>query len=236
LLASLKNHIGNKETVMFLNKKAIALIILIAILSAATTAAGAVTVGVTPGDWIEYQVTFTGTPPDPSHSITAARMEVMTVQGDVINVTIVSTYTNGTQATTSSTLNLDTGELIDNFIIPAGLTSGSEFSSTMGNMGKMMIGGSTQGSYCGATRTVVTATSGNNRYTWDQATGVSVEGTTTEPTYTMHSLATSTNMWSSQTASPGSPDMTLVYAAVIAIVVIVVVAAVAVLALSRRKK
>jgi hypothetical protein len=221
---------------MFLNKKAIALIVLIAILSATITATGAVTVGVKPGDWIEYQVTFTGTPPDPSHSITAARMEVMAVQGDVINVTIVSTYPDGTQATTNSTLNLDTGELIDNFIIPAGLASGSEFSSTMGNMGKMMIGGDKQGSYCGATRTVVTATSGNNTYTWDQATGVSVEGTTTEPTYTMHSLATSTNMWSSQTSLSGSPDMTIVYAIVVVVVVIVLVAVVAVLAFRRRKK
>jgi len=154
------------------------------------------------------------------------------VQGADIQVNIVSTYANGTQVSTNSTLNLDTGQLIDNFIIPAGLTTGSEFSSTMGNMGRMMIGSSRQGSYCGATRTVVTATSGSNTYIWDQATGVSVEGTTTEPTYTMHSLATATNMW--QTVTPAT-DMTLVIVIAV-IVVIVIVAAVAVLVVSRRKK
>jgi heme/copper-type cytochrome/quinol oxidase subunit 2 len=79
----------------------------------------------------------------------------------------------------------------------------------------------------------VTATSGSNVYVWDQATGVSVEGTTTEPTYTMHSLATATNMWSSQ---PASLDMTLVYVAVIIVVVVVIVAVVAVFATRRRKK
>jgi hypothetical protein len=212
---------------MFLNKKII-VIVLLAIFSTAIASSNALSIGVKKGDWIEYTVTFTGTPPDPSHSIMAARMQVTSIQGDVINVTIVSTYTNGTQDTTDSTLNLDTGQLIDNFIIPSGLTTGNQFSSTIGTNGKMTIENTMQGSYCGATRTVVTATSGNNTYTWDQATGVSVEGTTTEPTYTMRSLATATNMW--------SPDMTLVYFAAIVVVVIVVVAVVVVLALRRRKK
>lgn len=204
-----------------------------ALSTAVLTMSAAISVGVKKGDWIEYQVSFTGAPPDSSHSISAARMEVLDVQGSVIRVNIVSTYANGTQVSQNNTLNLDTGELIDNFIIPAGLTTGNEFSSTMGNMGKMMIGNSMQGSYCGATRTVVTATSGSNVYVWDQATGVSVEGTTTEPTYTMHSLATATNMWSSQ---PASLDMTLVYVAVIIVVVVVIVAVVAVFATRRRKK
>jgi hypothetical protein len=210
-----------------------AIVLLMALSTAVLTMSAAISVGVKKGDWIEYQVSFTGAPPDSSHSISAARMEVLDVQGSVIRVNIVSTYANGTQVSQNNTLNLDTGELIDNFIIPAGLTTGNEFSSTMGNMGKMMIGNSMQGSYCGATRTVVTATSDSNVYVWDQATGVSVEGTTTEPTYTMHSLATATNMWSSQ---PASLDMTLVYVAVIIVVVVVIVAVVAVFATRRRKK
>jgi hypothetical protein len=49
----------------------------------------------------------------------------------------------------------------------------------------------------------------------------------------MHSLATATNMWSSQTTVP---DMTLVYVAVIVVVIVVVVAAVAILTVRSRKK
>ena len=220
--------------VVFLNKKAILLIVLLAVFSAATSLVSAVSVGVKPGDWIEYQVTSSGV--DGTHNITVARMEVMHVQGDVIEVNIVSTYSNGTKISTDSTLNLDTGDLIDNFIIPANLTTGTEFNSNMGNMGRMMIGTSRRGSYCGATRTVVTATYSGNTYIWDQATGVSVEGnsegTLDGQPYTMHSLATSTNMW--QTDVSGAPDMTFVYVAVV--VVVAVVAAVAVLSYRRSKK
>jgi hypothetical protein len=218
--------------VIFLNKKMIVLLILLTMLYTATSAFGAITVGVKKGDWIEYDVSSTGSL-DASHNITHARMEVLDVQGMIVQVNILSTYSNGTQVSTDSTLNLETGQLIDNFIIPAGLTTGNEFSSTMGNMGKMMIGNTMQRTYCGSTRSVVTATSDGNTYIWDQATGVSVEGTTEAPTYTMHSLATATNMWLSQAAVP---DMTLVYVAVIVIVVIVVVAAGAILTIRSRKK
>ena len=221
--------------VMFLSKKVILLIALLAVFSTATTLVSAVSVGVKPGDWIEYQVTSSGV--DETHNITVARMEVMHVQGDVIEVNIVSTYSNGTKISTDSTLNLGTGDLIDNFIVPSNLTTGMEFNSKMCNMGKMMIGASRQGIYCGATRTVVTATYSGNTYIWDQATGVSVEGnsegTLVGQPYTMHSLATSTNMW--QTEVLGTPDMTFVYAAVV-VVVAIVVTAVAVLYYRRPKK
>jgi hypothetical protein len=222
--------------VMFLNKKAIALIVLLGILSVTVAVANAVSVGVKKGDWIEYNVTSSNVPAD--HDITHSRMEVMDVQGDVIQVNILSTYSNGTQVSTNSTLNLDTGSLIDNFIIPANLTTGTEFNSNMGNMGRMMIGGSRQGTYCGTTRDVVTATLNGNTYVWDRATGVSVEGTS-EGTldgqaYTMHSLATGTNMW--QTGSAATPDNTLLSVAIIAVVAIVVVALVVVLAMRRGKK
>lgn len=224
------------QAVMFLINKAIALIVLLAVLSVVAATASAVPIGVKAGDWIEYSVTSSNVPAD--HDITSSRMTIMDVQGDVIHVNILSTYANGTQVPTNSTLNLATGDLIDNFIIPANLTTGTEFNSNMGNMGRMMIGGSRQGSYCGATRTVVTTTYGGNIYTWDRATGVSVEGNSegilNGQAYTMHSLATATNMW--QTEATATPDNTLLYVAVIVVVVIIVVAAVAVLALRRGKK
>ncbi len=221
--------------VIFVYKKSISTIVLLAVFSSAIFLTWALSVGVKAGDWIEYDVTSSGV--DPTHDITAARMTVMDVQDSIIQVNIVSTYSNGSTVSTDSTLNLDTGDLIDNFIIPADLTTGMEFNSRTGNMGRMMISDSRQGSYCGATRTVVTATSGGNTYIWDRTTGVSVEGfsegTLNGQSYNMHSLATSTNMWQTQAQAP--LDMTFVYVSVIVVVVIVVVAVV-VFAIRRSKK
>lgn len=216
-----------------MNKKIILLLALLLMLSTAMLVS-AQNVGVKPGDWITYSVSFTGTP-DPTHEVTSANMTVLAVQGKTIQVNILSTYSNGTQVSTNSTLDLATGYLIDNFIIPSGLTTGNEFNSNMGNMGKMMITNTTQGTCVGATRTVVSATYGNNTYFWDQATGVSVEGITVEPNYTMHSLATNTNMWTPQTTSGSYPDMMLIYVVIIVIVVIIIIVAAA-LAMSRRRR
>ena len=54
------------------------LIVLIGIVPAAISAD--VSVGVKQGDWIEYQVTYTGTSPE-SHATTWAKMEIVGVQG-----------------------------------------------------------------------------------------------------------------------------------------------------------
>jgi len=154
-------------------------------------------VGVKAGDWIEYQVTFTGTPPDPSHSVVEANMTVLNVSGTSIQVNIISTLSNGTQLSTNSTLNLQTGQLIDNFIIPANLQKGDQFydSAIASNI---TITGSQQKIYGGATRTVINATSGSSTYVWDQVTGVDVEGFSSGEGYSMHTLVSGTNIWQSQ--------------------------------------
>lgn len=154
-------------------------------------------VGVKAGDWIEYQVTFTGTPPDPTHSVVEANMTILSVSAPSIQVNILSTLSNGTQLSTNSTLNLQTGQLIDNFIIPANLQVGDQFyDATIGS--NITITGSQQAIYGGATRTVINATSGNNTYMWDQATGVDVEGFSSGEGYTMHTLVSATNIWQPQ--------------------------------------
>ena len=203
-----------------------------AILSLACIASAQLAVGVKKGDWIQYQVTFTGTP-SPDHSIVQAKMEVLEVQAPTIKVNILSTYANGTQVSTNSTLNLQTGQLIDDFIIPANLKAGDKFLDS--NVGNITISTVEQRTYAGATRTVDTATSGSNTYVWDQATGISVEGTSQGSDYTMHSLATATNMWQAQNQILGfDPTFYLIIAAIIAIVIIII-AAVAISAMRRKK-
>jgi hypothetical protein len=120
-------------------------------------------------------------------------MEVVAVQGPNINVTITSQFTDGSNETITSTLNLETGHLIDDFIIPAGLKVGHSFPDE--NYGNVTITGSEVRTYAGASRTVLTATMGNSSYVWDQETGVSVEGNTTTADYAIYSVASATNMW-----------------------------------------
>jgi hypothetical protein len=204
-----------------------------AILSLACIASAQLSVGVKKGDWIQYQVTFTGTP-STDHSIVQAKMEVLDVQAPTIKVNILSTYANGTQVSTNSTLNLQTGQLIDDFIIPANLAAGDKFLDS--NVGNVTISSVEQRTYAGATRTVVTASSNSNTYVWDQATGISVEGTSQGSDYTMHSLASATNMWEAENTILGLAPMTfyLLIAIVIAIVAIII-AAVAFTSMRRKK-
>lgn len=210
------------KTIMVLITSAVLLLQLAGVTSAQ------ITVGVKKGDWIQYQVSFTGTP-SPDHSVTSARMEILDVQGMIIQVNIISTLANGTTLTTNSTLNLQTGQLIDNFIIPANLETEDQFYDS--NVGNITITLTEQHTYAGAKRTVVSAQSLNNTYVWDQATGISVEGTTTASDYTMHSLATSTNIWQTE-SNVVTIDPAVLY---LIIVIVVVIFAVIIILVMRRK-
>lgn len=206
--------------------KLIALVTILLVVSIVGVSAAQPTAGVNIGDWIEYEVTSTGNLP-PDHAVTFARMEILDVSGPMIYVNIISTYQNGTKEATKSTLNLQTGELIDDFIIPPNLKVGESFYDS--RVGNITISNTEQRTYAGATRTVVSATSFGNTYIWDQATGVSVEGTSSGSDYTMHSLATATNMWESSGLDP-----VIVYTFII--IVIIIVVASAFLLLTRKRK
>ena len=129
-------------------------------------------VGVKKGDWIEYSVTYTGSPGQ-GHDINWARMEITEVKDTNISVSITSRYPNGSTEIFNSTLNLQTGKLIDDFIIPSNLNSGDSFLDQ--NIGNITISDVGEHVYAGATRTVLYASTNQNSYVWDQVTGVSVE-------------------------------------------------------------
>lgn len=185
-----------------------------------------VSAGVQSGDWVEYNVTSTGAP-NQGHDVEWARMEVTSVQYPNVTVEITSNYTDGTSETVTSTLNLETGHLIDDFIIPAGLNVGDSFKDE--NYGNVTITGSEVRSYAGAERTILTATMGNNTYYWDQETGVSVEGNSTTADYSIYSVVSATNMWQptpTQVEGAGSISNIMVIAGVLIIVVLILVGAV----------
>jgi hypothetical protein len=187
-----------------------------------------ISVGVKKGDWIEYQVTFTGTPPG-RHDVTWARMEIMNVQGKSINLDITTEFSNETLLNETITLNLDTGQLGDDFIIPANLNSGDTFLDEY--TGNITISGVEERTYAGATRTVVVGATSQTTYYWDKTTGVLVEGSSAFPNYTMHTKVDKTNMWQPQILGL---DPTVFYAVVVGAAV--VIAAVIALIAVRRKK
>jgi hypothetical protein len=154
-----------------------------------------ISVGVKKGDWIEYQAVFTGTPP-PGHEVKRARTEVVDVQGKVISLNITTEFSDGTLLNETITLNLETGQLGDEFIIPANLNKGDVFSDKY--QGNITISAVEERTYAGATRTVLSAVTAESTYYWDKATGVLVEGISELPDYTIHSIADKTNMWQPQ--------------------------------------
>jgi hypothetical protein len=187
-------------------------------------------VGVKEGDWIEYQVNFAGTPPE-SHDVTWARMEIVSVQGSSINLNVTTEFSNGTLLNEMVALNLETGQLGDDFIIPANLNSGNTFFDK--RMGNITIDGVEEKTSAGATRTVVYASTPETTFYWDRATGILVAANssfTNEFNYTMNTKTDKTNMWQAQLFGL---DPTVFYAIVIAAVAILVVIAFFVL---RRKK
>lgn len=182
-------------------------------------------VGVKEGDWMEYKVSYTGSPVA-GHDVVWARMEVLEVQGTNITVRITSKFFDGSTEQLNTTLNLETGHLIDNFIIPANLTEGDTFFDE--NLGNVTIAKALQRTYAGAIRTVLSASTSENTYFWDQATGVSVEGNTETPDYTIHTIVDDTNMW--------RPTEEQDWMHLVATVLIVSIAVIVIVVWSRHKK
>ncbi len=200
-------------------KGVILLCVLIIFLGLSSGVCADLAVGVKKGDWIQYEVTYTGSP-SPGHDINGAIMEVDSVDGPNITVVITSSFPNGSSEMLTSHLNLQTGQLIDDFIIPANLQAGDTFYDQ--NIGNVTITNAEQRTYAGAARTVLSTTVGNNSYVWDQATGVSVEGSSQTADYSIHTVVLNTNMWQRQQSLDVTVLVVVVAVAVVAIVLVAV--------------
>ena len=199
---------------------AIALTMLIVTASLFAVAFADVSVGVKKGDWIEYQVTITGNPPQ-DHNITWARMDVTGVQGEAISLDIQTRFSNGTLLLEKITLNLATGVLGDDFFVPTNLNPGDKFYDMY--QGNITITSIEQRTAAGAERTVVSGATNQTTYYWDRQTGILVAATSTFLEYTMHTKTSGTNIWQPQILGLDSTVFyTLVAAVVIGLVAIVV--------------
>jgi hypothetical protein len=158
-------------------------------------ASAEIVVGVKPSDWIEYNVTFTGDIIE-QHDVTWAKIEVLTVEGKTIDIKVTSIFSDGREETETLTLNLETGQIGDAFIIPANLDRGDTFLEQY--EGTITISGVEEKTYMGAKRKVVYATTSQTTFYWDQSTGFLVEATSFYTDFTMVTNAEKTNMWQTQ--------------------------------------
>lgn len=186
-----------------------------------TFASANVSVGVTKGDVIEYRVTYSGDVP-PEHDVNWAKIEVTNVvENGKIEVSITSTYNEGTEDTVNSTLNLETGQTGDCFIIPANLSRGDKFIDQ--NEGNVTISGVEERIYAGANRPVVMGETAHTKFYWDQATGILVEATSYYSDFTLTTVAEKTNIWQTQTSGIDPLVSVILMALVIVLVVVVII-------------
>ena len=86
------------------------------------------TVGVKEGDWIEYNVSITGTGSmPPTHDVTWMRMEVLPVHGTAFSMNVTTRYSNGTIGSAIWFYNFTEGEHEGWTVIPANLGPGDTF-------------------------------------------------------------------------------------------------------------
>lgn len=172
----------------------ICLAVLVGMLFSAVASAEIV-VGVKQGDWIEYKVTVTGDVPE-EHDVTWSKIEIISAEGKKIDIEITSRYSDGREETATSTLNLETGQIGDGFIIPANLDNGDPIPEQYA--GTITISGVEKRTYAGATRSVVYASTSLTMFYWDRSTGFLVEATSSYPDFTIITKADKTNMWQTQ--------------------------------------
>jgi hypothetical protein len=168
------------------------------------------TVGVKEGDWMEYDITVTGTGSlPPTHDVRWLRMEVLTVDGVAFPVNVTVIYANGTMGSSIWRYNFTEGYTGGWTIIPANLNPGDTFFD-YSPLANVTIQHEEQRTVLGATRTVTCGSDSLRQIKeWDKTTGFFIGSVEVAQNFTnkdgwyfdnltMTIKATATNMWSKQ--------------------------------------
>ena len=205
-------------------------------------------VGVKGGDWIEYDVSMTGTGSmPPTHDVRWFRIEVLPVEGAAFSVNLTSRYANGTMGSAIWKFNFTEGNVEGWIIIPANLGEGDTFYDYSIHTGipvNVTIQDEEQKTVLGATRTVTYGKDSLRHKEWDKATGLFIGTTeyyknvTTRTGWYIEDLtvtvkAVATNMWSPQILGL---DQTMFYTSVTVGVVAVAILILAVAVVIRKKR
>ena len=205
--------------------------------------------GVKEGDWIEYNISVTGTgTPPPTHDVRWMRIEVLPVHGSAFNVNLTAKYANGTIGSAVWKFNFTEGNVEGWIIIPSNLGSGDTFYDSSPHTKKpvnITIQRQEQKTLLGATRTVTYGNDSFRHKEWDKATGVFVgasevyKNVTNRDGWYIDNLtvtveAVATNMWSPELV-PGL-DQTVFFALVAASAVLAVSTVCSLIVVTRRKR
>jgi hypothetical protein len=187
-------------------------------------------VGVRKGDWIKYQVTETGNPA-PQYNITWARMDIISVQGEVITVNVQTAFGNGTLFPENGiNLNLATGAIGDGFFVPTNLDPGDRYSTEYEGIINITSVGQIEAG--GAQRAVLIGVTNESTYYWDKQTGIMVAATSNLPGCVMHTKTSATNIWAPQILGL---NQTVFVVAVFVVIVAVLVAILAIFIAKAKK-
>ena len=192
-------------------------IVFLSIFISPACANGEPSVGIKKGDWIEYNINITGTPPS-IHNVTWMRMEVLNVQGAAVEVNLTNKFANGTLSSSIWKFNFSEGQTEGWIIIPSNLNPSDSFydSSKPANV---TIQSQQQKLVLDASRIVTYANDSFKTKEWDKATGVFTQSSENLRNWSAYIYAIATNMWSPQILGL---DQTIFFT-IIAIVVIFVI-------------
>jgi hypothetical protein len=123
------------------------------------------------GDWMEYSISYTGSPPDSFGS--KIRIEVEDIQDNNITLTWDVELLNGEKTSDTETYDLELG-VHDLIMISANLDVGDYFYHEQ--FGIVDIGGIEDYAWAGEERTVVWALLSDGSGHWDQETGILTQG------------------------------------------------------------
>ena len=224
------------------------IIVSVSIIASPALAYDEPSVGVKEGDWIEYNISVTGTgTPPPTHDVRWMRFEILPVQGAAFSVNLTARYANGTIGSAIWKFNFTEGNVGGWMIIPSNLGSGDTFYDSAMLLGKpvnVTIQRQEQKTVLGASRTVTYGNDSFRHKEWDKATGVFVgssehlKNVTNRAGWYIEDLtvtiqAIATNMWSPQILL----DQTMFHALVAVIIVLaILVLSSVIIVVTRRKR
>ena len=193
------------------------LIVSVSIITSPALASNAPSVGVKEGDWIDYNITVTGTgSAPPTHDVRWMRITVLSVQDAAFSINLSARYANGTVGNAIWKFNFSEGNVGGWIIIPANLSVGDIFyDSSIHNQKpvNVTIQNQEQKPVLGAIRTVTYGNDSFRHKEWDMATGVFVgssetyRNVTTKDGWYIDNLtvtvdAFATNLWSPEVQAP----------------------------------
>src|SRR3989304_77833 len=223
------------------------IIVSVSIIASPTLAYDEPLVGVKEGDWIEYNISVTGTGAlPPTHDVRWMRIELLPVQGAAFSVKLTARYANGTIGSAVWKFNFTEGNVGGWIIIPSNLGPGDTFYDSSIHTQKpvnVTIQSQEQKTVLGASRTVTYGNDSLRHKEWDKATGVFIgssehlKNVTNKAGWYIEDLtvttqAIATNMWSPQILGL---NQTGFYALVAVSIVLAVLVLSSVIVVARRK-